>query len=469
MSSLTSGHPSSGEKRIKRTYTQQDVDAFFLAFERLGSKAAAAAELGFNLGTAARWNRVKGVGGRAPHPRRDEYAKLRASGVHRREAALRIGVNIRTAQDWDLGIRHVSNKRIRPDGRVIDYTSGMTTLLPAVPSTLAKPISDRYLSLADRETIRDMIAAGSSLRAISALLHRAPSTISREIARNTVPAHGYLPYAAHRAAAARRPRPKERKLQTTPRLRAYVTSKLRIRWSPEQISHTLVKTYPDDQEMRVTHETIYQALYLQGRGGLRREVAATLRTGRARRKPQNTGDGRRPRFADPMVMISDRPAEVEDRAVPGHWEGDLITGTLNQSAIGTLVERTTRYVMLLHLPHDHTAESVRDALVTTMGALPEHLRGSLTWDQGAEMAAHKSFKIATDIDVYFCDPASPWQRGSNENTNGLLRQYFPKGTDLSAYGPEDLEHVAQELNARPRKTLDWDTPAERLRDLLLST
>ena len=469
MSSLASGNPSSGRERVKRTYTQQDVDAFFLAVERLGSKAAAAAELGFNPRTAARWGRVKGVGGRSPHPGRDEYSRLRSAGVHRLEAARRIGVNVRTAQDWDLGIRHVSNKRIRPDGRVIDYTSGMTTLLPAVPAALEQPISDRYLSLADRETIRDMIAAGSSLRAISSALRRAPSTISREVARNTVPVHGYLPYAAHRAAAARRPRPKDRKLQTTPRLRAYVTSKLRIRWSPEQNSHTLVKTYPDDQEMRVTHETIYQALYLQGRGGLRREVAATLRTGRARRKPQNTGEARRPRFADEMVMISDRPAEVDDRAVPGHWEGDLITGTLNQSAIGTLVERTTRYVMLLHLPHDHTAESVRDALVTTMGALPEHLRGSLTWDQGAEMAAHKSFKIATDIDVYFCDPASPWQRGTNENTNGLLRQYFPKGTDLTAYGPEDLEHVAQELNARPRKTLDWDTPAERLRDLLFST
>jgi IS30 family transposase len=357
-------------------------------------------------------------------------------------------------------------KRIYPDGRVIDYKSGVTTSLPSVP---AEAIHARYLSLPERETIRDLTATGESLRSIAAALGRSPSTISREIARNTVPERGYLPYAAHRAAAARRPRPKPRKLETSPRLRAYVTKGLQIRWSPEQISHTLVKTYPDDQEMRVTHETIYQALYLQGRGGLRREVAATLRTGRARRKSQNTGDARRPRFADEMVMISDRPAEVDDRAVPGHWEGDLITGASNQSAIGTLVERTTRYVMLLHLPHDHTAESVRDALVTTMGALPEHLRGSLTWDQGAEMAAHKSFQIATDINVYFCDPASPWQRGSNENTNGLLRQYFPKGTDLTAYGPEDLEHVAQELNARPRKTLDWDTPAERLRDLLLST
>jgi len=459
-----------GRRETKnRRYTQADRDLFFSAVARLGTRAAAAAELGFNERTCYGWNPTKGVPGRGPHPRKDEYLQLRAAGIHRPEAARQVGVNVRTAHDWDHGIRHSAHKRIHPDGRVIDYKSGVTTILPSVPAVLAEPIHPRYLSLPERETIRDMTVAGASLRSIAAVLSRSPSKISREIARNTVPERGYLPYAAHRAAAARRPRPKDRKLHTTPRLRAYVTSKLRIRWSPEQISHTLVKTYPDDQEMRVTHETIYQALYLQGRGGLRREVAATLRTGRARRKPQNTGETRRPRFADPMVMISDRPAEVEDRAVPGHWEGDLITGTLNQSAIGTLVERTTRYVMLLHLPHDHTAESVRDALVTTMGALPEHLRGSLTWDQGAEMAAHKSFKIATDIDVYFCDPASPWQRGSNENTNGLLRQYFPKGTDLSAYGPEDLEHVAQELNARPRKTLDWDTPAERLRDLHFST
>ncbi|MET4147204.1 IS30 family transposase [Arthrobacter sp. UYCo732] len=247
-----------------------------------------------------------------------------------------------------------------------------------------------------------------------------------------------------------------------------MTEKLRLRWSPEQIGNTLIKEFPDDPEMRVSPETIYQGLYVQARGGLRREVQAALRTGRTRRKPRNTGEQRTSRFADPMVMISERPPEIEVRAGPGHWEGDLITGASNQSAIATLVERTTRYVMLVHLPGDHTAEAVGKGLVATMSALPAHLRGSLTWDQGAEMAAHKTFTMATDMDVYFCDPASPWQRGSNENTNGLLRQYFPKGTDLSAYAPEDLEHVAQELNGRPRKTLDWATPAERLRDLLLT-
>jgi IS30 family transposase len=224
--------------------------------------------------------------------------------------------------------------------------------------------------------------------------------------------------------------------------------------------------YPDDESMRVSHETIYQALYFQTRGGLKRELQHALRTGRTRRKPQRPADERRHRFVDPMVMISDRPAEVADRAVPGHWEGDLILGGGNRSAIGTLVERTTRYTMLLHLPNGHGAEQVRDALIATVSTLPEHLRGSLTWDQGAEMARHKQFAMVTDMAVYFCDPASPWQRGSNENTNGLLRQYFPKGTDLSVHALEDLEHVAQELNGRPRKTLGWETPAERLRDLL---
>ncbi|MEZ3161377.1 IS30 family transposase, partial [Microbacterium sp. BWT-B31] len=283
--------------------------------------------------------------------------------------------------------------------------------------------------------------------------------------------HGgsYLPYAAQRSWAKDRARPKSGKLAADGPLRGFVTAKLAVRWSPEQICHALVKEFPEDESMRVSAETVYQAIYVQARGGLRREVVAALRTGRTRRKPHKQPDQRTSRFTDPMVMISDRPAEVEDRAVPGHWEGDLIVGTRSESAIVTLVERTTRYVLLGHLPGGHTAEEVRDVLVPLIGTLPEHLRGSLTWDQGCEMAAHKQFSIATDVPVYFCDPHSPWQRGSNENTNGLLRQYFPKSTDLSVYAPEDLEHVAQELNGRPRKTLGWDTPAERLRDLLKTT
>ena len=269
-----------------------------------------------------------------------------------------------------------------------------------------------------------------------------------------------------KAAAAARARPKQSKLVTNQKLRQTVENGLRKRWSPEEISHRLVKDFPDDESMRVSHETIYQALYFQARGGLKKEVAQALRTGRTRRKPHRVAGERYQRFVDPMVMISDRPATIEDRAVPGHWEGDLIMGEANKTAIATLVARATRYTMLVHLPTGHDAQAVRDGLIATIATLPTHLRGSLTWDQGAEMARHKQFSMATDMQVYFCDPASPWQRGTNENTNGLLRQYFPKGTDLSVYGPEDLEHVSQQLNGRPRKTLGWDTPAERLRDLL---
>lgn len=462
MSHLTS------EPSRRRKYTSEQKAQFFAIFERLGSVSAAAREAGFPIVTCYQWLVKAGVEvRRVGRERREEYFRLRADGVHRRDAALRVGVNVRTAADWDQGIRHSRNRRVYSDGRVIDYNNGVTTM--TVPGASAASIDPRFLSIEEREAIRDMTAAGASMRSIAATLRRAPSTISRELARNSSSAGSYHPYAAHRSAASRRPRPKDRKLLTRPQLREFVQDKLRIHWSPEQICHALIKQYPTDQEMRVSPETIYQALYLQARGGLRREVQAALRRGRARRKPHNAGQDRRSRFVDPMVMISERPAEVEDRAVPGHWEGDLITGTLNQSAIGTLVERSTRYVMLVHLPGGHTAEDVRDGLIATIASLPAHLRGSLTWDQGAEMARHRAFTTATDMPVYFCDPASPWQRGSNENTNGLLRQYFPKSTDLSTYGVEDLEHVAQELNGRPRKTLGWDTPAERLRDLLTST
>jgi IS30 family transposase len=326
-------------------------------------------------------------------------------------------------------------------------------------------ISDRYLCLEDRLVIADALVTRQSLRAIAARIGKNVSTVSREVRARSIDGI-YLPYQAERAAKTARARPKPSKLLTHHALRAEVEHGLQRRLSPEQISHRLISDHPDDESMRVSHETIYQALYVQARGGLKREVQAALRTGRTRRKPHRRPDQRTHRFIDPMVMISDRPAEIDDRAVPGHWEGDLIMGSGNASAIGTLVERSTRYTMLLHLPHGHDAEHVRDALVATISTLPQHLRGSLTWDQGKEMARHAQFTTATDMAVYFCDPASPWQRGSNENTNGLLRQYFPKGTDLSVHGPEDLEHVAQELNGRPRKTLGWDTPAERLRDLL---
>ena len=459
-----------GKSRSKRTYTAEEKAGFLAVLGRGGNISAAARDVGLPLGTCHRWAIMSGFAPKqAGRERRKAYLALRAGGVHRGDAARESGVNIRTARDWDQGIRKSNNHRVYPDGRVIDYTRGVTTFHPPTVSALEAVIDARYLSLREREKIRDLMVTGASIRAIAKLIGRSPGTVSRELRRNATESGTYEPYAAHRVAARRRPRPKESKLAVPSALRSYVTQKLAIRWSPEQICHGVVKDFPDDQEMRVSPETIYQALYFQARGGLRKEVQAALRTGRTRRAPQNTGQERRSRFVDPMLMIADRPPEIEDRAIPGHWEGDLITGTRNQSAIATLVERTTRYVMLVHLPGTHTAEDVRDGLVATMSTLPAHLRGSLTWDQGAEMATHKSFSIATDMPVYFCDPASPWQRGSNENTNGLLRQYFPKGTDLTAYGVEDLEHVAQELNGRPRKTLGWDTPAERLRDLLTST
>lgn len=276
----------------------------------------------------------------------------------------------------------------------------------------------------------------------------------------------YRPYAAQRRADKRRPRPKPGKIAQNPELRDFIQAHLALRWSPEQICQALRRRFPDRPEMHVTHETIYQALYVQGRGELRREVTRALRTGRARRRPHRQAHSRRSGSIKGMVMISQRPAEVADRAVPGHWEGDLIIGKDSRSAIGTLVERSTRYLMLIHLPAGHSALATRNALAQTVKTLPTHLVRSITWDQGTEMAAHRAFTIATNIPVYFCDPASPWQRGSNENTNGLLRQYFPKGTDLSVHTPGHLDAVAAELNSRPRKTLRWETPAEHLAKLL---
>ncbi|WP_456152250.1 IS30 family transposase [Glutamicibacter protophormiae] len=387
-----------------------------------------------------------------------------------------VGVHGRTAEDWDHGVRRSGNVRIYPDGRRVDYKRGVTTTvdpsgaLSSAPAptmaALDQAICSRYLSLQEREQIYALHQTGESMNAIARTMGRAVSTISRELRRNNSPL-GYQPYSAHRQSVARRPRPKPSKLAADGDLRDYVVKKLELGWSPEQISHRIIADHPDQTEMRVCHETIYQAIYVQARGGLKREVEQSLRTGRARRKQHRNPASRTPRFRDPMINISERPASVEDRAVPGDWEGDLILGAGNKTAIATLVERTTRFVALVHLPMDHTAESVRDGLIKTMGDLPKLLRGSLTWDQGVEMAKHAAFSTATDMEVYFCDPHSPWQRGTNENTNGLLRQYFPKGTDLSVYGPEDLEHVCNLLNGRPRKTLGWKTPAERLDELLL--
>ncbi|MBV2156782.1 IS30 family transposase, partial [Kitasatospora sp. SUK 42] len=370
------------------------------------------------------------------------------------EACRVLGINDRTGRRWLYGRN----------------SSGRNKAAPPLTAVAPPCGRSRYLGEDERIHIADRLREKASIREIAAELGRSPSTVSREIRRNrTDGRHGrwhYRPHAAQARADARRPRPKPRKILSNPELRDAVQAMLDERWSPEQVCHALRAQFPDRPEMHVVPETVYQALYVQGRGQLRRELAGALRSGRARRRPQRQANRRQPRFADPMVMISERPAEAEDRAVPGHWEGDLIIGKDQKSAIGTLVERATRYVMLLHLPGDHTAETVRDALVATARTLPVELKRSLTWDQGSEMGRHRDFTLATDIPVYFCDPASPWQRGSNENTNGLLRQYFPKGTDLSVHTPEHLAAVADQLNRRPRKTLGWETPAERLAKLL---
>jgi IS30 family transposase len=334
--------------------------------------------------------------------------------------------------------------------------------------------SGRYLRFDERELIAVWRAEQTSIREIARRLGRSPSTISRELVRNgRTHRKRYLASSAQARADERSRRPKMSKLASTPRLRDYVQEKLLSvqHWSPEQISARLRRDFPDDDAMRVSPETIYRSLFVQGRGELRRELTACLRTGRAVRKPARREDGRRRgNRIPPELLISERPAEADDRAVPGHWEGDLIIGRRGASAVGTLVERQTRYVLLLHLPHGIAGEQVRSAMADTVTKLPQRLWRSLTWDQGKEMtASHPKITIDHGLDIYFCDPAKPWQRGSNENTNGLIRQYLPKGTDLHSHSHSDLETIATALNGRPRKTLNWQTPAEAMNQLLQST
>ena len=322
------------------------------------------------------------------------------------------------------------------------------------------------LTIAEREQILVGLAQGLSLTSIARRLGRAVSTISREVAR----AGGrekYSAWGAHehaRAAQARRPKPFK---LATGRLLQEVTTKLEQLWSPQEISARLRLEHPGDPEMHVSHETIYQSLFVQGRGQLRRELARCLRSGRTARKPRTGVDGRG--RIPGMVMISERPAEVEDRAVPGHWEGDLIMGEQSRSAVGTLVERSTRLTLLLHLGEGKNAEQVEVAMREAITALPVSLRRTITWDQGAEMAKHVAFTAATGIPIYFCDPHSPWQRGSNENTNGLLRQYLPKSTDLSLVSRAELDRIQDSLNGRPRKTLGYMTPSEKFAELIATT
>ncbi len=433
----------------------------------------------------------------APSLRREverEFWRVIATGVTTEEAAIAVGVS-----------QAAGSRCFRQGG-------GMP------PMDLA-PLSGRYLSFSEREEIAILRAQGNGVRAIARQLGRSPSTISRELRRNAATRCGKLEYRASIAqwkAELVARRPKTVKLIANDRLREYVQERLsgavRVAqgrtvgpdgpawkgrnkphrgdrrwvqgWSPEQISHRLKVDFPDDEAMRISHEAIYQAIYVQGRGALQRELVACLRTGRALLAPRARARRKAWAHVTPEVMISERPAEVEDRAVPGHWEGDLVIG-LKRSAIGTLVERTTRFTMLIHLPREdgygviprtkngpalagYGAVTMKDALAASMTTLPEQLRRSLTWDRGKELSQHVAFKVETGIPVYFADPQSPWQRGTNENTNGLLRQYFPKGTDLSRWSAEEIEAVANTINSRPRKTLGWKTPAEVLDEHLRS-
>jgi IS30 family transposase len=333
------------------------------------------------------------------------------------------------------------------------------------PTKSTEPAGRRYLRFDEREEIMRLQATGLGVRAIAREIGRDPATVSRELKR-AVGVRGYKASMAQTHADRGRRGPRNAKLATNLNLRREVQERLERRESPEQIAGRLKIDFPDEPEMWVSAETIYQSLYVQARGGLKRELTAYLRTGRSMRKPRRAPGYRRTRIPD-MVLISERPPEIEDRAVPGHWEGDLIMGsTASDSAVGTLVERMTGFVMLLHLPNGHGTLAVQEALVAKMLSLDEQLRRSLTWDQGLEMASHREIAQATGLEIYFCEPHSPWQRGSNENTNGLLRQYLPKGTDLSFYGPGMLDNIAADLNSRPRKRHGFRTPAEVLDEIL---
>lgn len=329
-----------------------------------------------------------------------------------------------------------------------------------------RDLKGRCLTFADREEIAMRRVQGQSLRQIGAAVGRSASTISRELRRNHVPGSGYRATSAHALAYKRASRPKPAKLHVNTVLRAKVEKDLAKKYSPEQIAGRLRVEFPSREEMWVSPETIYQSLYVQSRGALNRELTRYLRTGRGLRHPSRKTGQRKNRIPN-MINISQRPAEASDRAVPGHWEGDLIIGKGNQTAIGTLVERSTNYTMLVHLPDGYTAEKTRDALTAKIKTLPQALRGTLTWDQGVEMREWKQVAIDAGIKIFFCDPHSPWQRGINENTNGLLRQYFPKGSDLSIHSEQDLDWVAAELNDRPRKRLAFEKPIEAIEKLLL--
>ena len=406
----------------------------------------------------------RGRPGVAPQTaKREQYAGLIERGVSFSEACRLVGINRRTGKRWRHGrtITGSGGRRLHYPPVVVEQLHGSCLSLPALSRRCDREISARFLSADERVRIADLRRAGVGVRAIAREVGRNPATVSRELRRNVDQNTGvYRPHAAQQLAVQRRARPKPGKLVADVQLREFVQDRLKQRWSPEQIAHVLRSQFPDQPHRHLVPETIYQAIYRPDLGGLCRELPKALRTGRLRRRPHRRADERRGHLLN-MTMIDQRPAEAADRAVAGHWEGDLIIGKSGRSAIGTLVERSSRYTILLHLPGRHTSNAVRDAVIEALGALPQHLRQSLTWDQGSEMALHAEIVAALGMPVYFCQKASPWQQPSNENTNGLLRQYFPKGTNLHSHDAEQLA-VADELNTRPRKTLCWDTPAARL-------
>jgi transposase, IS30 family len=390
----------------------------------------------------------KGRPGPAPQTaKRERFAALIARGVSNSEACRIVGINRRTGKRW----RH---------GRTITSSNGRRLHYAPVIDSRMREISARFLSEEERVVIGDRRRAGHSMRSIARELGRDPATVSRELRRNRDPDRDvYRPFHAHRLAAQRRARPRPGKLMRNQAVRDLVQYRLTDGWSPEQIVQ-LLRQRSTDAADRVAVETLYQAVYRPDVSGLRRGSKPLLHTGRRRRRPRRRADQRRPGGIVDMTMIGERPPEADDRTVPGHWEGDLITGAHNRSAIGTLVERSSRAVILLHLPQRHTADAVREALIAAFSTVPPHLRRSLTWDQGKEMAQHAEVTKILNMPVFFCEKASPWQRPTNENTNGLLRRYFPKGTDLGKHPADEINAVANSINIRPRKILGWRTPAE---------
>lgn len=404
----------------------------------------------------------KGPGRRPQSAKRRRFVELRERGWSISAAAREVGVSRSSGNNWSRGYKTYRRSQV-------------VGFVPALDRLAVREISSRFLSQDERIEIADLRQAGHSIRTIAGKLDRSPSTISRELRRNASHVRGktdYRPFDAHRRATARRARDHRRRVENNPELRELVADLLSQRWSPQQVSRHLYRRFPADQSMRLCCESIYQAIYQPGSVLVRPSVLAPhrrspLRTGRDHRRAHRTVHRRRPRFEQPMRNINERPFEPEDRSEPGHWEGDLIVGPNHGSAIGTLVERQTRTVRLVHLP-SWDSDTLRDAVIARMADLPSHLVRSITWDQGTEMARHTGITAALKAPVYFCDSHSPWQRGTNENTNGLLRDYFPKRTDLSVHSPDHLAAVENELNRRPRMILQDRSPAELFTALLRS-